>query len=82
MLVGGQQHGCLPYVIAIVSALSVGNPFLSANGLQGSDGQENSLDLDAELVHLTDETDKEARRSLRKAFFESQHVSLSLFPQH
>lgn len=28
MLVTGQQHGCLPYVIAVVSALSVGDPFL------------------------------------------------------
>ena len=28
MLVSGRQHGCLPYVITIVSALSVGDPFL------------------------------------------------------
>ncbi|KAI9498059.1 P-loop containing nucleoside triphosphate hydrolase protein [Zychaea mexicana] len=27
MLIIGQQHGCLPYVIIMVSALSVGNPF-------------------------------------------------------
>lgn len=28
MLIIGQQHNCLPYVIAIVAALSVGNIFL------------------------------------------------------
>ena len=29
MLVISQQHGCLPYVICIVSALAVGDPFIS-----------------------------------------------------
>ncbi|CDS09619.1 hypothetical protein LRAMOSA10979 [Lichtheimia ramosa] len=29
MLIIGQQHGCLPYVVIMVSALSVGNPFES-----------------------------------------------------
>ncbi|KAJ2658905.1 putative ATP-dependent RNA helicase DHR1, partial [Coemansia sp. RSA 1285] len=28
MLIVGQQHGCLPYVIAIVAGLSVGDPFV------------------------------------------------------
>ncbi|KAJ1896000.1 putative ATP-dependent RNA helicase DHR1 [Kickxella alabastrina] len=28
MLIVGQQHGCLPYVISIVAALSVGDPFI------------------------------------------------------
>ena len=34
MLVSGRQHGCLPYVIAIVSALSVGDPFLREEALE------------------------------------------------
>lgn len=33
MLVTGQQHGCLPYNIAVVSALSVGDPFLRAEAI-------------------------------------------------
>ncbi|KAI5803232.1 P-loop containing nucleoside triphosphate hydrolase protein [Geopyxis carbonaria] len=33
MLIIGQQHGCLPYIIAIVAALSVGNIFLLENQL-------------------------------------------------
>ncbi|KAL5520124.1 hypothetical protein ACEPAG_1784 [Sanghuangporus baumii] len=38
MLVAGRQHGCLPYVITIVAALSVGDPFLHEEALQGDDG--------------------------------------------
>ncbi|PWY98008.1 P-loop containing nucleoside triphosphate hydrolase protein [Testicularia cyperi] len=28
MLAQGQQHGCLPYVVAMVAALSIGDPFI------------------------------------------------------
>jgi ATP-dependent RNA helicase DHX37/DHR1 len=78
MLVSGQQAGCLPYVVSIVSALSVGNPFLYDDEFQDED--EDGPGDDAELVHLTSETvkAKETRRLRRKAFFESQHVSLHL----
>ncbi|CUS22866.1 LAQU0S07e01904g1_1 [Lachancea quebecensis] len=31
MLLIGDEHNCLPYVVSIVSALSVGDPFLSEN---------------------------------------------------
>ncbi|KAI9317711.1 P-loop containing nucleoside triphosphate hydrolase protein [Dichotomocladium elegans] len=31
MLIIGQQHGCLPYVVIMVSVLSIGNPFAFAN---------------------------------------------------
>jgi len=77
MLVSGRQHGCLPYVISIVSALSVGNPFLY-DDIQDEDAD--GLGSDAQLVNLTSEAvrAKEARRLRRKAFFESQHVSLHL----
>ena len=51
MLVNGQQHGCLPYVIAIVSALSVGDPFLHDEGLAVREDQENLQSED--LSHLT-----------------------------
>ena len=41
ILMIGQQHGCLPYVIAIVSALSVGDIFVPEPiGLNGDDGDE------------------------------------------
>lgn len=77
MLVSGQQHGCLPYVISTVSALSVGNPFLYDDEFQDED-EDSSGDNSAELTHLSSSTMnlKKARRLRRKAFFESQHVSL------
>ncbi|KAG6903245.1 hypothetical protein C0995_000140 [Termitomyces sp. Mi166 len=78
MLVNGQQHGCLPYVIAIVSALSVGDPFLHDEGLAAENDQD---DLESEdLSHLNSATvkAKEAQRLRRKAFFESQHRHASL----
>jgi ATP-dependent RNA helicase DHX37/DHR1 len=76
MLVSGQQQGCLPYVISIVSALSVGDPFLHDEGLQQED---DDAETDVAVVHLTSEAMKlkEAQRLRRKAFFESQNVSLS-----
>ncbi|CAL1713077.1 unnamed protein product [Somion occarium] len=81
MLVSGRQHGCLPYVIAIVSALSVGDPFLREEALEGNDSD--SEEEDESLAHLTNEAvkAKEARRLRRKAFFQSQatHASLGNF---
>ncbi|KAG7443024.1 P-loop containing nucleoside triphosphate hydrolase protein [Guyanagaster necrorhizus] len=80
MLVGGQQQQCMPYVIAIVSALSVGDPFLRNEGLAmkedgGIDGDDNN-----DLGHLKSESVKvkEALRLRRKAFFQSQQTHSSL----
>lgn len=73
MLVVGQQHGCLPYVIAIVSILSVGDPFLREEGL--ADAEKSDEDED-ELEHIKSERikAKEAQRTRRRAFFEKQQV--------
>ncbi|EIW64851.1 P-loop containing nucleoside triphosphate hydrolase protein [Trametes versicolor FP-101664 SS1] len=75
MLVSGRQHGCLPYVIAIVAALSVGDPFLREEALEGEEDEENE-----ELAHLTGEAAraKEMRRVRRKAFFQSQQLHSAL----
>jgi ATP-dependent RNA helicase DHX37/DHR1 len=80
MLVSGRQHGCLPYVISIVSALSVGDPFLHEEAL----GDSESDDDDDELSHLKSSAvrAKEALRTRRKAFFQSQHVSVELFQSY
>ncbi|KAL0579130.1 putative ATP-dependent RNA helicase DHR1 [Marasmius crinis-equi] len=77
MLVSGQQHGCLPYIIAIVSALSVGDPFLHEEALL----HENDSESDNEdLSHLNSEKAraKEAARARRKLFHNSQHIHSSL----
>ena len=77
MLVSGQQHGCLPYVICIVSAMSVGDPFIYEEAIDNNDSKEDSGDgqeigdLNGEAVEA-----KERRRLLRKAFFQSHQVSI------
>lgn len=91
MLVIGQQHGCLPYVIAIVSVLSVGDPFLHAGaigfgGAEGGDDEQNADDIvadadgaGAEIEHITSEEvkAKELRKLQRQAFYKAQQVSRS-----
>jgi len=74
MLVSGQQHGCLPYVICIVSALSVGDPFIYEDAIGRGDG----MDIDTsgpDFIKSQVVNAKEERQQLRKAFFQSQHVS-------
>lgn len=75
MLVGGRQHGCLPYVISIVSILSVGDPFLREEAIDG-DETESDNDGVGELSHLHSDAvrAKEARQIRRRGFFQSQQV--------
>ncbi|KAI0085669.1 P-loop containing nucleoside triphosphate hydrolase protein [Irpex rosettiformis] len=72
MLVSGRQHGCLPYVITIVSILSVGDPFLREEALEADESEDE--DMDDAVAHLKNEAirAKEARRLRRKQYFESQ----------
>lgn len=80
MLATGMQHGCIPYVIALVSALSVGEPFLHEEVLdQQRDEEEDdigALELGAEVAHIKSEEirAKEIRKAKRQAFFRSQQV--------
>lgn len=74
MLVSGQQHGCLPYVITIVSIMTVGDPFLHEEGLgEGNDSDDESND-GLEYIKSERLKAKEIRRTRRKAFFERQQV--------
>ncbi|EIW80970.1 P-loop containing nucleoside triphosphate hydrolase protein [Coniophora puteana RWD-64-598 SS2] len=79
MLVSGQQHGCLPYVISVVAALSVGDPFLAEDAVNHDSDGEYSDDEDG-LGHIRRAKirEKEARKIRRRAFFESQQVHASL----
>ena len=74
MLVAGQQHGCLSYVIAIVSIMTVGDPFLREEGL--GEGQDSDEENNDELEYIKSERikAKEVRRARRRAFFEAQQV--------
>lgn len=86
MLVAGQQHGCLPYVIAIVCALSVGDPFIRESNLGDGDDDvpdfatEKSLSA-AEIRHIRDPElrAKEELKVVRKGFFQVQQVSFDYF---
>jgi ATP-dependent RNA helicase DHX37/DHR1 len=80
MILAGRQYGCLPYVIAIVSALSIGDPFLREEAVE-TEGLGMDDHLGDELSHLRSEDVKvkEARKIRRRAFFESQHVSRLFF---
>ncbi|KAG7088421.1 hypothetical protein E1B28_012416 [Marasmius oreades] len=81
MLVSGQQHGCLPYVIAIVSTLSVGDPFLHEEALLLHADDDDDDDAESEgLSHLDSQKvrAKEVSRLQRKSFHDSQHIHSSL----
>jgi ATP-dependent RNA helicase DHX37/DHR1 len=68
MLVSGRQHGCLPYVVAVVAALSVGDPFVYEESLFAEhEDDEDDMDVD-------DGLGKERLREKRRAFFRSQQV--------
>ncbi|KAM0749651.1 P-loop containing nucleoside triphosphate hydrolase protein [Meredithblackwellia eburnea MCA 4105] len=79
MLVAGQQHGCLPYVVAVVCSLSVGDPFIREANL-GDDGDElpdlaeQKALTAAEIRHIRDPEirAKEEVKLARKSFFQVQ----------
>lgn len=74
MLVAGQQHGCLPYVIAIVSVMTVGDPFLHEEKLDKGQNSDDENNDGLEYIKSERIRAKEVRRARRKAFFETQQV--------
>ncbi|KAF1796039.1 P-loop containing nucleoside triphosphate hydrolase protein [Mucor lusitanicus] len=86
MLIIGQQHGCLPFVIAIVSALSVGDPFIQDYHLdenQPEDDDDDEEDVGRrELHNITSESvaEKERRKLVRKKYYSSQMKHAGLDP--
>ncbi|KAJ2453454.1 putative ATP-dependent RNA helicase DHR1 [Coemansia sp. RSA 2336] len=80
MLIIGQQHDCLPYVIAIVAALSVGDPFVKEFNI-GSDMPDDADNLSFEEEVAASETKnltnaemaaKEQRRAQRRKYWDMQ----------
>jgi ATP-dependent RNA helicase DHX37/DHR1 len=76
MLVSSRRHGCLPYAITIVSAISVGDPFLREEALGIDD--EDLLQSEEEIAHISNETvrAKELLKQRRRAYFVSQQVCI------
>lgn len=74
ILIVGNQLECLLYVIAIVSALSVGNPFLDENDL-GLVSQKPNRDSDnEEEVEEESQEDLEKQRKLRSKYYKSRAI--------
>ncbi|KAI9443209.1 P-loop containing nucleoside triphosphate hydrolase protein [Lactarius indigo] len=75
MLVSSRRHDCLPYVIAIVAAMSVGDPFL-----REALGAEHSSKGEEDIVHVSKEEvrGKEVLKHRRREYFQSQQYHASL----
>lgn len=69
ILIIGQQHGCLPYIIAVVAALSVGDVFIPEHQL-GTDGESDNDDSrPPDTEAMIAETQRAKRR---KEYFQAQ----------
>ncbi|KAK9762360.1 putative ATP-dependent RNA helicase DHR1 [Basidiobolus ranarum] len=84
MLIVGQQHGCLPYIISVVSALSVGDPFVKDFHLDNAEDLEEDSDEEGknELRNITSEeiAEKTRRKMARKRFHEAHMKHAGLDP--
>jgi ATP-dependent RNA helicase DHX37/DHR1 len=83
MLVSARQHGCLPYIVAIVATLSVGDPFLRAETLADADDTSDdecllSPDTVPEISQIRGSKikEKEVAKTRRRAFFTSQQACI------
>ncbi|KAJ1303181.1 hypothetical protein OPQ81_011380 [Rhizoctonia solani] len=78
MLVMGRQKGCLPYVITIAAALSVGDPFLREEAVGDGDDEddEDEPELAPEFKEIRSEElrAKEIRKARRREFFKALQV--------
>ncbi|ODQ61508.1 hypothetical protein WICANDRAFT_28445 [Wickerhamomyces anomalus NRRL Y-366-8] len=74
MLLVGNQLNCLPYIVAIVSALSVGDPFINENELGIVEEQNKNEDEEEELSPI----ELEAKRKLRSKFHSSRQIFCQL----
>lgn len=73
MLIVGNKHKCLPYVIALVAGLTVGEPFIAEHELNiGEDDSESESESMQE---------KEEKRQLRQEFFKAQQLFKVLDPE-
>lgn len=76
ILIIGQQHGCLPYIIAIVAALSVGEIFIPEHQLDinDPDEEENNPPNNETMI------ERNRRANRRKAYYRAHRNCSSLDP--
>ena len=72
LLINGRQHNCLPYVIILVSAISVGDPFIPEEVLKNHE----SIPDNAGFASLSADTEKEESGTVsrRGLFYNSREV--------
>jgi ATP-dependent RNA helicase DHX37/DHR1 len=75
MIILGQQFGNMPYIISIVAGLSVGDPFLTVDELEGF--QQHNGDTNGET---TNDVESEALRSTRCKYEETRQQFSALDP--
>ncbi|ODQ65758.1 P-loop containing nucleoside triphosphate hydrolase protein [Nadsonia fulvescens var. elongata DSM 6958] len=75
MLIIANQHGCLPYVIAIVAGLTVGDPFINEHELGIAESSNNGEEED---VCIESAEEKEFKRKLRGKYYKVQDKFSSL----
>lgn len=87
MLIVGNQHDCLPYIVAIVSALSVGDPFITeselglvqqkqkqpANG-NAEDDDDSDVEKKVDEEEFDDPAETERKRKLLTKFNNSKSI--------
>lgn len=67
MLQIGHQHGCMPYVIALVSALAVGNIFIPESQLDLSSSNRDEKEVYTNLERLEDTAREKRRKDYNRA---------------
>lgn len=77
ILIVGQQHGCMPYVIAVVAALSVGEIFIPEHqiGINAADDES-----DDEAPTVAEKAEEDKRSAKRKAYYAAQRLFSQLDP--
>jgi ATP-dependent RNA helicase DHX37/DHR1 len=79
-VVVAQQHGLLPYVMAMVAALSVGDPFLTEQSLNDDLGNDDDSDdvhaQEANQLHNPEAALKAKRSNARRNYYATIKASL------
>lgn len=84
MLVIGSQHGCLPYVVAIVAGLSVGDPFVHEQSIETIfDEDEDEVEAGGRKTQIAQMRSEEVRakeetKEVRRKYFKAHSVSFYL----
>lgn len=74
MLLVSNEHGCMPYIVSIISALSVGDPFLTEQelGIQQAQVVKRDDGNESAQLEFIDSQEVERVKNLRNKFYKSR----------